>query len=70
MAHTDRVDVSIEREGSRVLVGLRSKDGRAIVMLHPRGAATFAASLYAAVSNDEDVAHDFTVRGTLETKDT
>lgn len=60
------VRCSIEREGSRIVVALRSPKAGGFTLEGPAASiAAFSASLFAAVTSDTDAEYTFTVAGEL-----
>jgi hypothetical protein len=66
MPRADDVEISVDREGPRVLVGLRSGAAQVTIDLHHRGAAALATTLRAASEADDEIDASLTVRGTMQ----
>jgi hypothetical protein len=65
MPRADEVEVSVDREGPRVLVGLRCGTAHVTIDLHHRGAAALATTLRAASEADDELDASLTIRGTM-----
>jgi hypothetical protein len=69
MPRADEIDISVDREGPRVLLALRSGGASATLDLHYRGAAALATTLRAASEADDEIDASLTVRGELSVGD-
>ena len=65
MGRADEVEVSVDREGPRVLLALRSSTASVTLDLHYRGAAALATTLGAASEADDEIEGAMVVRGKL-----
>jgi hypothetical protein len=65
MARADGVEFSVDREGPRVLLALRSSTASVTLDMHYRGAAALATTLRAASEADDELDASMTIRGDL-----